>query len=178
MEAKKYQDKLNAEINEDRKKPLNKKYRTEEKEITQGTTDSECGMLFKSEKEKCFAYLAHTACDDNNFILNFHITPTNVQYSVAFEKIFSKVNNRYNSRIISVAVDAEYVTPYIAKTIFDANILPAMPYKRTMTKKDFFKKYEYVYDEYSDCYICPNNKTLKYSTTNKDGYREFKSNPK
>ncbi len=39
---------------------------------------------------------------------------------------------------------------------------------------DFFKKYEYVYDEYYDCYICPNNKTLTYRTTNKDGYREYK----
>ena len=46
-----------------------------------------------------------------------------------------------------------------------------MPYKRPMTKKEFFKKYEYVYDEYNDCYICPNNKVLKYSTTNKDEYR-------
>ena len=45
-----------------------------------------------------------------------------------------------------------------------------------MTKKGYFKKYEYVYDEYYDCYICPNNKILKYSTTNRDGYREYKSN--
>ena len=32
-----------------------------------------------------------------------------------------------------------------------------------------------VYDEYLNGYICPNNQVLKYSTTNKDGYREFKS---
>ena len=44
-----------------------------------------------------------------------------------------------------------------------------------MTKDGFFKKYEYVYDEYYDCYICPNNKTLTYRTTNRDGYREYKS---
>ena len=47
-----------------------------------------------------------------------------------------------------------------------------------MTKKGFFKKYEYVYDEKLDIYICPNNKDLKYTTTNKSGYREYKSNPK
>lgn len=28
-----------------------------------------------------------------------------------------------------------------------------------------------------DCYICPNNKVLKYSTTNREGYREYKSCP-
>lgn len=45
-----------------------------------------------------------------------------------------------------------------------------------MTKDGFFRKYEYVYDEYCDCYICPANKILKYSTTNREGYREYKSN--
>ncbi len=44
-----------------------------------------------------------------------------------------------------------------------------------MTKEGFFKKHEYAYDEYYDCYICPNDKVLKYSTTNRDGYREYKS---
>ena len=44
-----------------------------------------------------------------------------------------------------------------------------------MTKEGFFKKYEYVYDEYNDCYICPNNQVLNYSTTNRNGYREYKS---
>ena len=45
-----------------------------------------------------------------------------------------------------------------------------------MTKDGFFRKYEYVYDEYYDCYICPANKILSYATTNRDGYREYKSN--
>ena len=44
-----------------------------------------------------------------------------------------------------------------------------------MTKEGFFRKNEYVYDEYYDCYICPNGKTLEYSTTNREGYREYKS---
>ena len=52
------------------------------------------------------------------------------------------------------------------------------PYKRPMTKKGYYKKYEYVYDEGYDCYLCPNNKVLSYSTTNKLGYKEYKSNPK
>ena len=46
-----------------------------------------------------------------------------------------------------------------------------------MTKEGFFKKYEYAYDEYYDCYVCPNGKTLEYSTTNREGYREYKSCP-
>ena len=35
-----------------------------------------------------------------------------------------------------------------------------------------------MYDEYEDYYICPENKGLEYSTTDKDGYRHYKSNKK
>jgi hypothetical protein len=71
--------------------------------------------------------------------------------------------------------DAGYKTPAIVKLLIDDEIQPLLPYKRPMTKKGFFKKYEYGYDQYYDCYICPNNKVLNYSTTNRDGYREYKS---
>lgn len=149
----------------------------ETKEIVQSTTDKESGMFYKNEKEKCFAYLAHTACDDANFILGFEVTAGNVHDSVAFEDVFNKVKERYESEISAVAVDAGYKTPYISKLLLESGILPSMPYKRPMTKDGFFKKYDYVYDEYNDCYICPNNKVLQYSTTNREGYKEYKSNP-
>ena len=44
-----------------------------------------------------------------------------------------------------------------------------------MTKDGFFKEYEYVYDEYYDCYICPEGQVLTYCTTDREGYREYKS---
>lgn len=50
-----------------------------------------------------------------------------------------------------------------------------LPYKRPMSKKGFFAPYEYVYDEYFNCVICPENRVLNYATTNREGYREFKS---
>ncbi len=50
-----------------------------------------------------------------------------------------------------------------------------MPYKRPMTKKGNIEWYKYAYDEYYDCVICPEYQILKYATTNKDGYREYKS---
>ena len=34
-----------------------------------------------------------------------------------------------------------------------------------------------VYDEFYDYIICPEYQILKYSTTNRDSYREYKSNP-
>lgn len=47
-----------------------------------------------------------------------------------------------------------------------------------MTKDGFFRKHEYVYDEFYDCYLCPNDKILRYSTTNREGYKEYKSDCK
>ena len=66
-------------------------------------------------------------------------------------------------------------SPAIAKLLIDEEITPLSPYKRPMTKKGFFRKHEYVYDEYYDCYLCPGDQILKYATTNRDGYREYKS---
>mgnify|MGYP000609255452 CR=1 FL=1 len=71
-----------------------------------------------------------------------------------------------------------YITPAICKTVLENGQKMYAPYKRPMTKKGYYKKYEYVYDEGYDCYLCPNNKVLSYSTTNKLGYKEYKSNPK
>ncbi|MVX67440.1 IS1182 family transposase [Clostridium chromiireducens] len=182
-EAKKYQDQLEKEIDEDRekhdKKPLKKTEKSADtKVIVESTTDKDSGMFYKNEKEKCFAYLAHTACDNNNYILDFHVTSGNVHDSVGFIDLYKSLKEKYCiNDILAIAMDAGYITPYICKTLFDDNILPTLPYKRPMTKDGFFKKYEYVYDEYNDIYICPNDKILKYSTTNRDGYREYKSNP-
>ena len=85
IEAKRYQEELDKEIYEDRilhgKKPLKKDDKIETKNIVKSTTDSDSGMFYKNEKEKCFAYLAHTACDDANFILGFDVTA--VIYTIA-----------------------------------------------------------------------------------------------
>ena len=34
-----------------------------------------------------------------------------------------------------------------------------------------------MYDEHYDCVICPEYQTLPYRTTNRDGYREYRSDP-
>ena len=75
-------------------------------------------------------------------------------------------------------LDAGYKIPAIARQLIEDKKIPVMPYKRPMTKKGFFKKYEYVYDEYYDCYLCPNHQVLTYRTTNREGYREYKSDGK
>lgn len=177
--VKTYEEQLHKEINEDRddhgKKPLKEKEGKEETvEKTVSTTDPESGLFHKGEHQKCFAYEAQTVCDKNNFILDTAVVPGNIHDSVSFDEIYDRVTKRF-PQIKVVTADAGYKTPWICKRIFDDGRIPSMPYKRPQTKEKFFKKYEYVYDEYYDCYICPNDKILKYSTTNREGYREYKS---
>jgi len=121
-----------------------------------------------------FAYCAGTACDKNGWILGYTLHPGNPHDSTTFPEIYEKVKHEGLEMIV---VGAGYKTPAIAKQLIDGRVKPLFPYTRQKTKKGFFPKSEYVYDEVFDCYLCPADKMLKYSTTNRDGYREYKSNP-
>jgi len=194
-EALFYAEQLKKDINEDRivhgKKPLKDKDDDDKssgtkdkfedytddvpldgKEIRCSTTDPDSGWFRKGEHKHVFAYGIETACDKNGWILDFTVNPGNEHDSRTFKGLYDKLENIGMEYCIA---DAGYKTPAIAKLLLDDGIKPVLPYKRPMTKDNFFKKYEYVYDEHYDCYICPRNQTLKYSTTNRDGYREYKS---
>ena len=119
-----------------------------------------------------FAYGIETACDKNGWIIDFTVNPGNEHDSRTFKGLYDKLTN---VRMKYCIVDAGYKTPAIAKMLIDDGVTPVFPYKRPMTKDGFFRKHEYVYDEYNDAYICPGNHFLHYSTTNRDGYREYKS---
>ena len=192
-----YEDELQKEINEDRqahgKKPLKDKNKKnpptpptsrndQHNELEQipddiktkksSITDPESGWFRKGEHKHVFAYAVETACDEHGWVLGYSVHPGNEHDSRTFQTIYEKVKSFEPEMIVA---DAGYKTPAIARQLLKDRIEPLFPYKRPMTKKGFFKKYEYVYDEYYDCYICPENQILRYSTTNRDGYREYKS---
>lgn len=184
VEAKHYHQELMKEINDDRAEHGKKPFKDDDdthppqtKNIKKSTTDLDCGEFHKGEHQKCFAYTAHVACDPNNFILKAEVSAGNIHDSVMFDGLYRKVVESF-PKIKAIVVDAGYKTPWICKQIFDDGRIAATPYKRPMTKDGFFRKSEYVYDEYYDCILCPNDQVLEYSTTNRDGYREYKSNPK
>lgn len=192
---KKYEDDLLKEINEDRecigKKAYDSMNRTEyafdqnsgeeievtaKKTIHESTTDPESGCFHKGEKEKCFAYSHQTFCDKNAFVLTVKTVPGNIHDSVSFFDAYQQLMNRkYANQIQNVSLDAGYASPAICREIIKNKQDPYMPYKRPMTKRGFFKKHDYAYDEEYDCYICPNNKVLSYTTTTREGYRQYKS---
>lgn len=176
--AKIYEKQLLEEINEDReehgKKPFDRPNPPQEKEISESTTDPESGVFHKGEHKKCLAYTAQTGCDKNGYIMDVTVNPGNVHDSVAFDGLYERLTDK-NPDIQTIVADAGYKTPWISKRILDDGRIPVLPYKMPMGKQGFYPPYQYIYDEYFDCVICPNNQVLDYATTNRDGYREFKS---
>ena len=148
------------------------------KHIKVSNVDPDSGYYHKGEHEKVFAYTASAFCDKHGFILETYLAKGNVHDSISFKGLYDnyKHNFLFNDTQL-VCLDNGYVGPSVAKTIIDSGKEILLPYKRPMTKDGFFTKHDYVYDELFDKYICPNNEWLVYSTTNKHGYREYKSNP-
>lgn len=181
-ETKAYQDRLQEEINSDReghgKKPFppDKFDKEEVKEIKESTTDRESGYYVKDERTKQFAYSFHTAADRNGFVLGTVVTPGNIHDSAVFEELVKQVIDKH-AKPKAVAADAGYKTPAIAQYLFSNDMTPALPYTRPKTKEGYLRKSEYVYDEYYDTYICPQGQMMHYSTTTKEGYRQYFSNP-
>lgn len=206
--AKRYADELIEEINADREahgkkpfdndddnrsgdgnKPVKKKKdntskkkqkrrkKAEKKTVTKSITDPDCGLFVKGEHKKQFAYEAHTACDKNGFILDVEVTAGNVHDSVAFYDVYDKVIEKH-PEVKTVVADSAYRTPHIEKTVFDLGRVLVTAYKRPQTMKGGHEWWKYTYDEYYDCVICPEYQVLNYITTNRDGYREYKSDPK
>ena len=141
--------------------------------------DKDAGMLYKSDKEKMFGYNTSVICENNNYILTVDTNGSNVHDSVSFYQSFENLSNHFDISNIKYFVgDAAYITPHICKTIIDLEMIPAFPYTRLGYRKGYFKKYEFVYDEYNDIYICPNEKNLiPTGNINKGSYIVYKANP-
>ena len=198
VEAKKYQKELDLEITlkgfkeelteeeylEEVEKIIkcNEEVDTEEvigeKEQIVSDVDKDAGMLYKSDKEKMFGYNTSVICENNNYVLTVDTNGSNVHDSVSFYQSFENLSNHYDiSQIKYFVGDAAYLTSHICKTIIDLDMIPAFPYTRKGYRKGYLKKYEFVYDEYNDIYICPNEKDLiSTGKINKNGYITYKAN--
>jgi len=179
-ESRDYERELQEEINRDReahgKKPFDDDNDDdsppETRTQTQSTTDPDCGMFVKGEHERQFAYMVSTGCDKHGFVIGYDICAGNVHDSKSFGKLYDKLKEHDPCLMV---MDAGYKTTAILRKLIKDGIVPLTPRVDPRTGEGFFYKYEYAYDELNDWYICPANKTLTYRTTNRDGYREYKS---
>ena len=162
--------------NTSKKKLKKRKKEAKKKTVTVSTTDPDCGLFVKGDHKRQLAYEAHTACDVHGVVLAVEVTPGNVHDSVAFDDVYDKVVEQFPD-VHAFVADSAYKTPHICKKVFSDNKVLSTAYKRPQTMKGGHEWWKYVYDEHFDCIICPEYQVLNYSTTNRDGYREYKSNP-
>jgi len=163
------------------KKPLkpSSKERTVVKETKVSNTDPESGYMVRDGKPKGFFYLDHRTVDGkHNLITDAYVTPGNVHDSIPYMERLDRQLQRFSFDVESVGLDAGYYNAAICKGLSDRDIYGVMPYVRPYGMKGRLKKNQFQYDEPNNCYICPQGQRLSYSTTNRVGYHEYKSDPK
>ena len=163
--------------NTSKKKLKKRKKEAKKKTVTVSTTDPDCGLFVKGDHKKQMAYEAHTVCDVHGVVLEVEVTPGNVHDSIPFDDVYDRIVEKFPD-VRTFVADSAYKTPHICKKVFDDGRVLSTAYKRPQTMKGGHEWWKYVYDEYYDCIICPEYQVLNYSTTNRDGYREYKSDPK
>lgn len=182
--AKRYQKELDEEIDRDRAEHFQKELKRKKKEVPDtkesktSISDPDCGYFHKGEKEKCYAYNVNTASDRNGYILGMSLDAGNIHDSVAFYHLKDFLDYEFGEAIETYVMDAGYSTAPICHELHKDNKEAIVPKKRTASKKGMFGKWQYKYYPEYDFYVCPVGCVLTYSTTTKDGKKQYKSNGK
>ena len=176
-----YLAELEEAINTDRmaygKKPLKPKETDPgTREIKSSPIDPDSGYMVREGKPKGFFYLDHrTTCGKHNLITDTHVTAANVHDSIPYLKRLDRQMDHFNFPTEAVGLDAGYMSAPICKGLDDRNIYGVIGYRRPTHIKGRLYKREYIYDPQADVYRCPQDQLLTYRTTNRDGYREYRS---
>jgi transposase len=179
-----YLQTLDAAVDEDReshgKQPLKARpAKPKTKSIKVSRSDKDSGYMVRDGKPKGFFYLDHRTVDgSHNIITDSHVTPANVHDSRPYLSRLDRQRERFGFEVEAVGLDAGYMTAAICKGLEERELYGVIGYRRPNHKKGYFYKREYRYDAERDEYLCPAEQRITYNTTNRIGYREYKSDPK
>ena len=179
-----YWDALDLAVEEDRaahgRKPLKEKPREPVcKESKVSRTDPEAGYMVRDGKPKGFFYLDHRTVDGRHGIItDTHATPASVHDSIPYLGRLDRQRARFGLDVRAVGLDAGYATAGIAKGLEERDILGVTGYRRpTPPKPGMLAKKTFVHEPEADGYRCPQGQLLRYATTDRSGYRHYKSDP-
>lgn len=174
------EDSITADRKAHGKKPLKpKEQEPETREVKSSPIDPDCGYMVRDGKPKGFFYLDHrTTCGKHNLITDTHVTAANVHDSIPYLERLDRQRDRFNFPTEAVGLDAGYMSAPICKGLEDRELYGVIGYRRPTHIQGRLYKREYVYDSQEDGYRCPNGQLLTYRTTNREGYREYRSDPK
>ncbi len=179
-----YWDALDAAIEQDRaehgRKTLKERERTPEEKATKvSRTDPDSGYMVRDGKPKGFFYLDHRTVDGRlGIITDTYTTPANVHDSIVYLGRLDRQRERFQFDVAAVGLDAGYATAGIAKGLEDREIMGVTGYRNpTPPKPGMMRKSRFQWEPQSDGYRCPEGQLLGYSTTDRGGYRQYKSDP-
>ncbi|MED1796561.1 IS1182 family transposase [Brevibacillus nitrificans] len=181
--TKSYIDELNEAVEIDRKnngkKPLKpEKDVVEQKEVRVSTTDPDSGYMMREGKPEGFYYLDHRTVDAKyNLITDVFVTPGNVHDSLPYLDRLERQTKRFGFKVEAVALDSGYLTTPICHKLKEKNIFAVIAHRRYHPTQGLFHKWQFTYDAERNSYTCPNQQELLYSTTDRHGYRHYKSDP-
>lgn len=179
-----YLDELNEAIDADRaghgKKALKPKggggSKTKPTKIS--NTDPDAGYMVRDQKPEGFFYLDHRTVDGKyGVITDTHVTPGNVHDARPYLDRLDRQRERFGLRPDVVGLDAGYNTSAVCHGLVQRQIRGVVGYKRPHRPKGRLSPRDFRYDEQANHYVCPMGQHLTYSTTNRAGYREYKSDP-
>lgn len=175
---------LNEAVEEERKvagkKPLKEKQEQvcELQSIKSSSTDPDSGFMTREGKPQGFFYLDHRTVDGKHgLITDTFATPGNVHDSQPYLARLDRQLERFELSPVAVGLDAGYNTAMLCHLIRERQIEPVMGYRRPNKGKGLLRKSAFSYEKDSNSYRCPQGQSLQYSTTNRDGYHEYKSDP-
>lgn len=178
-----YLQELNEAVEADRrahgKKPLKPQDSAAPTKPTKiSTTDPDAGYMVRDQKPEGFFYLDHRTVDGlHNIITDSHVTPGNINDSRPYLQRLDRQCQRFDLKPRVVGLDAGYNTAAVCHGLVQREISGVVGYKRPHGSKGQFKRRQFVYHPQRDVYRCPAGQELPYSTTGRNGYREYKSNP-
>lgn len=146
------------------------------KETKISTTDPESGYMVRDGKPKGFFYLDHRTVDGlHDIITDSYVTPASVHDSIPYLERLDRQRERFGFDVTAVGLDAGYHTAAICKGLEERRIYGVIGYRRPTHRQGYFRKRDYRYDAEQDVYVCPAGQVLRYATTTRLGYREYKS---
>lgn len=180
-----YWDALDAAVKADRaahgKTPLAAKDRQPPRKETKiSRADPDAGYMVRDGKPKGFFYLDHRTVDGRmGIITDAYATPANLHDSIPYLGRLDRQRDRFGFDVHAVGLDAGYATAGIAKGLEDRGVLGVTGYRRpTPPRPGMTPAKAFVYEPDGDGYRCPEGQLLTYATTERGGYRHYRSDPK
>ena len=132
--------------------------------------------MHRDNKPQGFFYLDHRTVDGKHGIItDTFVTPGNVHDSQPFIGRLKRQLETFGLDTVAAGVDAGYFTAAVCHLTQEAGIALVPGYRRPNKGQNEYQKKHFRYDPQKDVYVCPAGAELCYGTTDRNGYRHYRS---